>query len=206
MQVTVVDYGCGNLGSIANMLRVIGHTSVVTSDASEIAKANKLILPGVGSFDSGMQRLRESGLVEVLQQKVIKEKTPVLGICLGMQLMTAGSEEGTTRGLGWINATTIRFDAAKAQSSIRVPHMGWNTVERKLKNGITTDQLDDDRFYFVHGFHLHNVPTHQIMFTTEYGYEFVSGIAHENIFGVQFHPEKSHRFGMRLLKNFVENI
>jgi glutamine amidotransferase len=137
---------------------------------------------------------------------VLNEGTPVLGICLGMQLMTSGSEEGNERGLGWLNATTVRFDAAKTNERIRVPHMGWNTVEPLKPHPLAHDLDRDARFYFVHAFHLANATAADSLFRTHYGYPFVSGMAHKNICGVQFHPEKSHRFGMKLLKNFIERF
>lgn len=205
MQVTVVDYGSGNIGSVVNMLLALGHDAVVASTSDDLLKATKIILPGVGTFDSGMKRLLENGLVETLKQKALEEKTPMLGICLGMQLMTKGSEEGTMEGLGLIDAVTVRFDT-KNYNTIRVPHTGWNTVHVEMENSLAASIESESRFYFVHGYHLANVAKEQIMFTTNYGYTFVSGVAKDNVFGVQFHPEKSHRFGMTLLKNFVENI
>jgi len=205
MTVTVVDYGMGNVGSIVNMLRRLGHAAIVTSDAETILKAEKLILPGVGAFNLGMKRLHEMGLVEALNQKVLVERTPVLGICLGLQLMAKGSTEGEAEGLGWVDANVVRFDAAKAVTPIRIPHMGWNIAKPIAGNGLI-DAAGPQRFYFVHGYHLSGLAPEQTLCTTDYGYEFASGIASGNIFAVQFHPEKSHQFGMRLIKNFIEGI
>ena len=193
----------GNVGSIVNMIRHLGHEAVLANDAAGISQAKKLILPGVGSFDRGMQRLMENGLVEALTEKVVSHAVPILGICLGMQLMTQRSEEGSLPGLGWLPTQTIRFDASKVSEKIRVPHMGWNDVMPTAQTQLLDDQAPQ-RFYFVHAFHLDTLPLSYVMCTTHYGYSFISGVAHKNIFGVQFHPEKSHRFGMALIKNFIE--
>jgi glutamine amidotransferase len=203
--ITIIDYGMGNLGSIANMLKKIGAEAVISSDLSVIGRADKLILPGVGAFDSGMKKLHERGLPEILSEKVIAEKTPILGICLGMQLMTKRSEEGSLPGLGWIDAETIRFRfGVEGNEDLRVPHMGWNTVHPAGEGELFRGMTDELRFYFVHSFHLVCNDENDIAARTHYGYNFVSAVRRGNIMGVQFHPEKSHKFGMRLLKNFVE--
>jgi imidazole glycerol-phosphate synthase subunit HisH len=205
MQITVLDYGMGNIGSIVNMVRYIGHDIVVASSAEEITQAKKLVLPGVGSFDRGMKRLNENGMAAALNRKVLDDKIPILGLCLGLQLMTRGSEEGSMPGLAWLDADVVKFNPAVASEKIRVPHMGWNTVSVNTENPVLPLN-ESQRFYFVHAYHLGNLPVGQTLCTTHYGYNFASGAIARNIYGVQFHPEKSHRFGMRLLKNFIERV
>lgn len=200
--IVIVDYGMGNLGSIANMLKKIGTESLITADPAKIESAQKLILPGVGAFDSGMANLAHRNLIAVLNQKVLQNKTPVLGVCLGMQLLTKASQEGSLPGLGWIDASTVKFDLP-AGSSLKVPHMGWNTVKVFRSHPLFERLEQEARFYHVHSYHV-VCSTKEALAMTEYGYDFVSAVACENVFGVQFHPEKSHRFGMQLLKNFVE--
>jgi glutamine amidotransferase len=204
MTIAIVDYGVGNLGSIKNMLTKLGAASLITADASEIVSASKLILPGVGSFDSGMDNLNNSGLRTALDVAVLQRRIPTLGICLGMQMMTFGSEEGSSPGLGWIPANTVRF--APSQNEImKVPHMGWRTIN-KVKESKIIDLLDDDaRFYFVHSYHVQCQDAKDILFSAQYGsVEFDAAFERENILGFQFHPEKSHRFGMSLFKAFLE--
>lgn len=201
----IIDYGAGNLGSIQNMLRKIGVPSVITSDPEQIASFNKLILPGVGSFQYGMNKLEESGLVNILNKKVLEEKVPILGICLGLQLMTSRSEEGDAKGLGWLDAETIRFRIDKTNSTLKVPHMGWNDTIVRRESKLFKDMYEEPRFYYVHSYHVHCEQPDHILTTAIYSYEFVSGMENGNIMGVQFHPEKSHKFGMKLLKNFTEH-
>ena len=198
----IIDYGAGNISSIQNMLKKIGTDSVITSNPKEIFSAKKIILPGVGSFDTGMNLLSERGWIEILNEKVLNEKITVLGVCLGLQLMCRQSEEGKLKGLGWVDANVVRFNPEKADEQIRVPHMGWNSVEQ-LKTVTLIDSKEEQRFYFVHAYHLALVPTEIQWLKTHYGYDFISGIQKKNIYGVQFHPEKSHRFGMELYKNFA---
>lgn len=200
--ITIVNYGLGNLGSIFNMLKKIGVHSLITSDIREIEKAGKLILPGVGHFDHAMQRINQGGMKDVLDRKAKDEKVPILGICLGMQLMTRSSEEGQLPGLGWIPAKTVRFHLADG-SDLKVPHMGWNMVSSATPSPLTENFEGEHRFYFVHSYHVVVDEERHSILKTEYGYRFDSGIQKENVFGVQFHPEKSHRFGMRLLENFA---
>lgn len=189
--VVVVDYGMGNLGSIANMLKKIGVTATVSSDTSAIEGADKLILPGVGSFDNGMKNLSERGMAEILNAKVLQNKTPILGLCLGMQLFTQRSEEGKLPGLGWLEAETIRFKFDEAQNNYKVPHMGWSSVEICRPNPIFKDMTADSRFYFVHSYYLICADLQIVVAKTNYGLMFTSVVAKDNIVGVQFHPEKS---------------
>lgn len=203
--IIIIDYGVGNLGSISNMLKKIGVESKITSNISDIEKADKLILSGVGSFGYGMQNLQNLGLVNVLNQKVIDNRIPILGICLGTQLFTKRSEEGNINGLGWIDAETVKFKFDKSKTDLKVPHMGWNSVDIKKNSNIFDGIYHDSRFYFVHSYHLVCKNEQDILSLTTHGYEFASSIERDNIIGVQFHPEKSHKFGMRLFRNFVEN-
>lgn len=200
--ITIVNYGLGNLGSIFNMLRRIGVKSHIASDPEEIRNAEKIILPGVGHFDKGMQELMKSGLKSILDYKVLTEKTPVLGICLGMQLMTKSSEEGELQGLGWIDAVSKKF--VFENSSLKIPHMGWNVVSVVSKNGLIENNVPESRFYFVHSYYVKVSNEENSFLKSDYGIRFDSGIFRDNIFGIQFHPEKSHKFGMKLLKNFSE--
>lgn len=199
--ITIVDYGMGNLGSIQNMLKAVDVQSVVTSDHKIISDAQKLILPGVGAFDSAMERINGSGLRDVLDRKVLEEKVPVLGICLGMQLLTRGSEEGVLPGLGWIPGDTTRFPKIEG---LKVPHMGWNLVADSSTSKLTKDLGEEPRFYFVHSYAVSVDDQNHSILKTTYGIKFDSAIQKGNIYGAQFHPEKSHRFGKQLFKNFAE--
>jgi len=198
--ITIVDYGMGNLGSVFNMFKKIGIASKITSDLEEIKTATKLLLPGVGSFDKAMQKINNSGIKQVLDQKVLIEETPILGICLGMQLLTNSSEEGKEKGLGYINASTIKFSFL--DKKMKVPHMGWNLVKKSTTSLLTADLEEESRFYFVHSFYVKVKNRENSILKTKYGLEFDSAIQNKNIYGAQFHPEKSHRFGMKLLKKF----
>lgn len=204
MTVTIIDYGVGNLGSIQNMLKKLGHQSEIAVDASTIEKATKIILPGVGAFDEGIKQLNQSGLRSSLDQAVLERRVPVAGICLGMQLMTEGSEEGTLPGLGWVPAKTIRFVSSSSET-MKIPHMGWSIVT-KSKQSPALELLDDEsRFYFVHSYHVNCSDRDDVLLTAQYGsIRFDAAFECKNILGFQFHPEKSHRFGMTLLKAFLE--
>lgn len=200
--ITIIDYNAGNIGSIQNMIKKIGGESVVTSDPLQVSKATKLILPGVGHYDYGMENLINTGLIPILNQRVLLDKVPILGICLGAQLFTSRSEEGKTPGLGWFNAETVRFNPPSA--AVKVPHMGWSGVElHNNSSPLFTDMYEDPRFYFVHSYHMRTDHTEEILAFSEYGYRFVSALEKENIIGIQFHPEKSHKFGMKILENFI---
>lgn len=199
--IVIVDYGMGNLGSIVNMIKKIGYKCIVTSNLEEIKNATKLILPGIGSFDNGMRNLQELNMLDVLNQKVMVDKTPILGICLGMQLMTKNSEEGKLSGLGWIDAETKKF----VSDTFKIPHMGWNIIKHQKISKLFDEFESEKRFYFVHSYCVSCKQKADILTSTNYIKEFVSSFEKENIIGVQFHPEKSHKFGMSLIKNFVEN-
>lgn len=201
--IVVIDYGMGNMGSILNMLKKVGAEATVSSDKAVISRASKLILPGVGAFDNGMKNLNRLDLLPVLNRKAKDEKIPVLGVCLGMQLLTKGSEEGDLPGLGWIDAETVKFRFDKSDQTLKIPHMGWNTVEIKRADGIFEDMHEEPRFYFVHSYYVKCAEDADVLATTHYGHEFTSSLRRENIWGTQFHPEKSHKFGMRVFQNFV---
>jgi imidazole glycerol-phosphate synthase subunit HisH len=201
--ISIVDYGLGNLGSIHNMLRKLGVAVQVTSDPTTVADAEKLILPGVGSFDNGMENLERLGLVPVLHRAVLERRVPVLGICLGAQLMTRSSEEGRKQGLGWIAADTIRFFSRSPELRLPVPHMGWRGVHAATACPLLLGLPSEPRFYFVHSYHFLCDEPRDVVLTTEYGYTFTAAFARDNIYGVQFHPEKSHKYGMGLLKRFA---
>jgi glutamine amidotransferase len=202
--VTIINYGVGNLGSIRNMLSRIGVNSVISSVPDEIIAAEKLILPGVGNFDNGMEQLHKRNLIPLLNLKVIERQTPILGICLGAQLLSKSSEEGNSKGLGWINAKTVAFSKEKMQSNQKVPHMGWSNISDFKQSKLFSNMYEDPRFYFVHSYHLIVDEPKECMVQAEYGYSFAAGIEKGNILGVQFHPEKSHKFGMKILENFVK--
>jgi imidazole glycerol-phosphate synthase subunit HisH len=198
----IINYGLGNLTSIRNMCGRIGVEAEITADARVIEAASRLILPGVGHFKKGMENLHESGLKRLLDRLVLEEKRPVLGICLGGQLMTAHSEEGDTDGLGWVDADTIRF-RDKALSGLKVPHMGWREIKITGDNPLWADLPEEPRFYFVHSYHFEFRQPSEVTATALYGYEFACAFRKGNIYGTQFHPEKSHKFGMKVLENFA---
>lgn len=202
MKVLIIDYNTGNIGSILNMLRKIGVTAEISSSPDKIQDADKLILPGVGHFDFGMKNLKESGVIPFLTKAVLNDKKPILGICLGVQLMTQSSEEGDERGLGWFNAVTRKFKFSEDIKK-KVPHMGWADVFCEKDSKLFNNMYDDPRFYFVHTFHMQAMDNEDILLTSNYGYKFTAGLERENIAGVQFHPEKSHKYGKKLLENFI---
>jgi len=203
--ITVVDYGMGNVGSIANMLRKVGAEALISPRAQDIERAGKLILPGVGAFDAAMERINASGLRGVLDRRVLADKVPVLGICLGMQLLTRSSEEGELAGLGWIAARTLAF-RGRIDPHLKSPHMGWNLVQLHSPSPLTAGftALPEPRFYFVHSYFVECADPAAAIMRTHYGVTYDSAIHQGNIYGVQFHPEKSHRFGMTLLENFAK--
>ncbi len=199
--VAIIDCGLGNLGSIANMLDVIGVHSMITDSEKEISNADHIILPGVGAFDTGMKNLQAKGLDKLLKKQA-KAGKPILGICLGMQLLGRGSEEGNIPGLGLIPFDSIKF-SFKQSFNLKIPHMGWDIVEFKRNIPLLEGIEENQRYYFVHSYHAVCDSDENVMMTCEYGYSFAAAVCNGNVYGVQFHPEKSHSFGMRLFDNFV---
>lgn len=199
--ITIIDYNMGNIGSIANMLKKLRVESVITSDKRIIQNAKKIILPGVGSFDKAFDNIKKLDLFEILNIKANVDQIPLLGICLGMQLLTNNSEEGIEKGFGWIDADTFRF---RGSNKIKIPHMGWNSTLKSSNSDLTKNLIENSRFYFVHSYYVKVKNESNSILKTTYSIEFDAAIQRKNIYGVQFHPEKSHKFGMQLLKNFIE--
>jgi glutamine amidotransferase len=202
----IIDYGLGNPASIQNMLKKIGQNSIITSDLFLLDTMNSYILPGVGNFKNGKDNLDNLGLTDYIKNNIRLSQKPLLGICLGMQLLTGHSEEGDSEGLGIIEGNVIMFDKSK-HSNLKIPHMGWNYI--KYSNNIKNKDLDEselERYYFVHSYHVTNIKSENVIANTNYAYDFPSIIKKANFLGVQFHPEKSHRYGMDFLnKIFLNN-
>lgn len=201
----IVDYGMGNTSSILNMIRKVGGKATVSNDPVVLKEAKALILPGVGAFDNAVIKLKALGIWEVLNQKVLVEKIPFLGICVGMQLLFESSEEGNLKGLGWLRGTVKRFNFShmKSPSTLKVPHMGWNFVNVIDRNNLYVGLEKEARFYFVHTYYTDCINSSDIIAMTHYGFDFACSVNKENIWGVQFHPEKSHRFGIVFFENFL---
>jgi imidazole glycerol-phosphate synthase subunit HisH len=198
MKISIVNYGVANVGSMLNMMRKLGIPAEAISTPDEVARAEKIILPGIGAFDHGMKALTNLGLTEPLRRRVLDDRMPLLGVCLGMQMLGNGSEEGTLRGLDLIGGQCRRFQA----NGIRVPHMGWNELAIRRPGGLLQG-LDEARFYFVHSYHFVCDDAQDELAMSHYGIDFTAAVNRGRVWGVQFHPEKSHRFGMALLRNFV---
>ncbi len=203
-QVVIIDYKMGNLRSVQKAFEKVGCSAIVTDNYELIKKADKLVLPGVGAFKDGMKHLEELGLVELLNEEVLVNKKPFLGICLGMQLIAKRSyENGKTDGLGWIDAEVIKFDFTNREKVLKVPHVGWNDVKYKNKNILFDNIVNESDFYFVHSYYF-STQEDIVSSTTDYGFYFVSSIQKDNIFAFQFHPEKSQVVGLKILENFVK--
>ena len=198
----VIDYGMGNIGSICKMLRVVGAEPIVTSDPTAIAAADRILLPGVGHFDRAMSNLNALGLVAILRRMVLEERKPLLGICLGMQLLCQSSEEGTLPGLGLVDARVRRFEFT-GEPRLKVPHMGWTELDLKKPSRLLDGLDSSSRFYFVHSFFVECADAGDILGEATYGAPFVAAFERGTVQGVQFHPEKSHRFGIQMFRNFV---
>lgn len=203
--ITIIDYGLGNIQAFCNVYKRLNIQVNVAKTKEDLDGATKLILPGVGAFDHAMDLLNESGMRPTLENLVLDKKTPIVGICVGMQILANSSEEGMSSGLGWISGKVKRFIQPQAEKKLPMPHMGWNDVESHIGGNLLLKGLEEDsRFYFLHSYYYECDVQSNILATTEYGKRFSSAIHHENIFGVQFHPEKSHHYGQQLLKNFAE--
>lgn len=201
--IAIIDYGLGNLASVLNMFRKIGIKEVcISSDPEVISKAEKLLLPGVGAFDAGMKKLEETGLIPLLNEQVLINKVPVLGICLGMQMLGTKSEEGVAKGLSWIDAESIKFRPAP-DLKLKVPHMGWSYIKVQKENPLISLNAHH-RFYFVHSYHVVCADPLNSVASSEFGNEFTCMVQKDNVYGAQFHPEKSLRFGMQFLENFAK--
>ncbi|WP_033068640.1 imidazole glycerol phosphate synthase subunit HisH [Thalassospira australica] len=201
--ITIVDCGAGNIGSIVNMLNYLGIPSCVAEDKLQIAGADKLILPGVGAFDYGMDCLKKLDLIGPLNEAVQERKVPILGICLGMQLLCDGSDEGKSVGLGWIKGKAKRFDLSYSPENLRVPHMGWSELKLLRESRLFSNSDRQNRFYFVHSYHVCCDDPEDVVGTVSHGSDVTAVIEKSNVFGAQFHPEKSHRYGMQLFNSFA---
>ena len=201
--ITIVDYGVGNVQALANIYKRLEIPCVLARSAAELAGASHVILPGVGAFDWAMSRLEASSMHGALDDLVRVQRKPVLGICVGMQMMAQGSDEGQLPGLGWFDARVRRFDEAKIQSRTHLPHMGWNDVEPVRPDGLMEELGSGARFYFLHSYYFAPNDPADVLATTVYGERFACAVQRGNVYGAQFHPEKSHGWGIQLLKNFA---
>ena len=197
----IIDLGISNIGSVLNMFKYVGLDAKVIKNKFDLEVSSKLVLPGLGHFDRGMANLEKSGLMEVLNSRVLEDKVPILGICLGMQLMCLSSDEGKSNGLGWIDAKVKDFRKCDSPPK-KTPHMGWNLVSLQKTTTLSDEFEPETRFYFVHSYYVECANQSDVLVTTKYGIEFVSAFQVDNIIGTQFHPEKSHIFGAHLLKKF----
>ncbi|MFZ5875387.1 MAG: imidazole glycerol phosphate synthase subunit HisH [Nitrospirota bacterium] len=201
--IAIVDYGSGNVKAFANIYRRLGVPFLVAEKALDLRGATKVILPGVGAFDHVMRRLAASGMREALDEVVLARRLPILGVCVGMQVLANSSEEGDLPGLGWVDGAVKRFDVATLTHATYLPHMGWNDVRPMRESGLFRDLSIDYRFYFLHSYYFQCSRTEDVIAVTDYGGPFSSAVNNGNIFGVQFHPEKSHEWGIQLLQNFA---
>lgn len=200
----IIDYGLGNVRAIANVYKELGMKASIVARAVDVEKVDKVILPGVGSFDNAINMLEDSGMRSMLDEVVLKDRMPVLGICVGMQMLANSSEEGILSGLGWIDARVKRFDLSSFKYTACVPHMGWNDIRQVKESGLLRELSRGARFYFLHSYYMLCEREENVIAVTEHGGEFACAVNSGNVYGVQFHPEKSHRWGIRLLKNFGE--
>lgn len=202
--ITIVNYGLGNIQAIANIYKRLGIPVQVASTGEELADAQRIILPGVGAFDWAMTRLNDSGMRNTLEDLVSNKGRPVLGICVGMQMMAKHSDEGEAEGLGWIDAEVKKFDEASFAQKTHLPHMGWNDVVPQHPGGLFSGLEEKARFYFLHSYYFSPNNPNDVLAVTDYNGPYASSVRRANVFGVQFHPEKSHQWGIQLLKNFSE--
>ena len=202
--IAIIDYGLGNVLAFVNVYRRLNIPVSVAKTAGDLTGASKLILPGVGAFDHAMQQLNQSGMRQAIEQLVLQQDVPVLGICVGMQILAKSSDEGKLPGLGWIDGTVRKFDVSNLPHGTHLPHMGWNDVKPVVDGGLFKGMEQDARFYFLHSYYFDCHQTKDILAVCDYGVQFSCAVNHKNVYGVQFHPEKSHHFGSQLLKNFAE--
>lgn len=202
-KIVIVDYGMGNLNSVKRAIDRMKFDSAISSDSKDIERAQKIILPGVGHFGKAMSNLKELGLLDALNEAVLVKHKPILGICLGMQLLANKSEEGSSEGLGWIDAEVVKFSVSD-KLKYKIPHMGWNQINIKKNSLLMRDVPDLSEFYFVHSYHVKPANERDVLNETSYDENFYSAVEKDNIFGVQYHPEKSHDAGAQLLKNFID--
>jgi imidazole glycerol-phosphate synthase subunit HisH len=202
--ITIIDYGLGNISAFANVYERLNIPIAVAKTADGLKAATKIILPGVGAFDHAMSQLNKSGMRETLDELALGKQMPIIGICVGMQMLSISSDEGVLPGLGWIDGTVKKFDASALNSKTKLPHMGWNTINPNNDNPLLVNFNNDSIFYFLHAYYFQCNKQNDTIATTEYGIQFTSALNHKNIYGVQFHPEKSHQWGIQLLKNFAE--
>lgn len=202
--ITIIDYGLGNIRAFINVYERLNIKTKVARIANDLKNATKIILPGVGAFDYAMSQLNASGMRDELENQVLINKVPVIGICVGMQILAKSSEEGNLPGLGWIDGIVKQFDSNSIPYISKLPHMGWNSIEPIKENYLLTDLKNHARFYFLHSYYFDCQNKEDIISTTEYGITFTSAVNRENIYGIQFHPEKSHSNGIRLFNNFAK--
>lgn len=201
--ITIINYGLGNISAFANVYKRLNIPFTIATRKDELANARKIILPGVGAFDHAMTLLQQSGMRDMLDELVLQKKTPVIGICVGMQILAKSSEEGSLPGLGWINGVVKKFDASLIENTTRLPHMGWNTIKPTKPERLLENFSESCRFYFLHSYYFHCLDPENEIAKTGYGISFSSAVKSGNIYGVQFHPEKSHENGIQLLNNFA---
>lgn len=204
--ITIVDYGCGNPASIRNMFKKVGVAAAITQDAGVIRRADRIVFPGVGSFDYGARSIVALGIKDALTERVLGAGVPLLAICVGMQLLARRSEEGVLPGLGWIDGDVVRFDRTRLGPAGKIPHMGWADLTLTRPHPMLKGFEETPRFYFVHSFHMNCDRDEDVVATAQHGYDFCAAVARDNILGVQFHTEKSHRFGMKVLSNFASQL
>jgi imidazole glycerol-phosphate synthase subunit HisH len=201
--ITLINYGSGNIHAIANIYKRLNIPYIMTNDAEELSNAQKLILPGVGDFDETMELIDKLGITDLLNKLVLEKKVPIMGVCVGMQVLSNSSEEGTSPGFGWIDGVVKKIDASTLQTKPHLPHMGWNTAKPIRESLMFNDMNLDKGFYFLHSFYFECKNQGDVLAETTYGHKFASAINHQNIYGFQFHPEKSHQNGIELFKNFA---
>lgn len=201
-RIVIVDYGMGNLNSVKKKLTRLNANVIISAEPTDIKSSDKIILPGVGHFKKAMESLKSLDLIDVLNNEILNNKKPILGICLGMQLMAAKSEEGNVEGLGWLDANVIKF-RVNDTLKYKIPHTGWNQIMIKKESLLMKNIPELSEFYFVHAYHMLTNDNNDVLNETEFEYRFASAIQKDNIFGVQYHPEKSHEIGEVLFHNFI---